>query len=66
MSTGAKRKGVFTMKKYRIVENIDSWIGNQPANDETLIIDQKELERLAREWEKPIAELMEDLEEIEN
>jgi hypothetical protein len=54
------------MKKYRIVENIDSWIGNQPANDETLIIDQKELERLAREWEKPIAELMQDLEEIEN
>jgi hypothetical protein len=66
MSTGTKRKGVFTMKKYRIVENIDSWIGNQPANDETLIIDQKELERLAREWEKPIAELMQDLEEIEN
>jgi hypothetical protein len=66
MSTGTKCKGVFTMKKYRIVENIDSWIGNQPANDETLIIDQKELERLAREWEKPIAELMEDLEEIEN
>jgi hypothetical protein len=54
------------MKKYRIVENIDSWIGNQPANDETLIIDQKELERLAREWEKPIDELMQDLEEIES
>jgi hypothetical protein len=61
-----KNKEWIAMKKYRIVENIDSWIGNQPANDETLIIDQKELERLAREWEKPISELMEDLEEIEN
>ena len=34
------------------------------ATEETTIIDQQELERLAREWEKPIEELMQDLEEI--
>ena len=53
------------MKKYKIINNLDSWVGNQPATEETTIISQQELERLAREWEKPIEELMQDLEEID-
>ena len=54
------------MKKYRIVRNYDEWgFDVDVPNEENTIIDQEELERLSREWEKPIEELMDDLEEME-
>lgn len=53
------------MKKYRIINNIEGWLGNQSPTEENLTIDEAELKRLSQEWEKPIDELMEDLEEIE-
>ena len=52
------------MKKYRIVKNFDSWFNVDVPNDENTIIDEDELNRLANDWEKPVEELMEDLEEI--
>ena len=35
------------------------------ANEENTIITEGELRELSKAWEKPIEELMEDLEEIE-
>ena len=52
------------MKTYRIVRNYDSWFNVDVPNDENTIIDEDELKRLANDWEKPVEELMEDLEEI--
>lgn len=52
------------MTKYRIVKNIEGWLGVLTPTDENTIIDEDELNRLSVEWEKPIEELMEDLEEI--
>ena len=52
------------MKKYRIVRNYDSWFNVDVPNDDNTIIDEDELNRLANDWEKPIEELMEDLEEV--
>ena len=52
------------MKKYRIVDNLGMWLGNQPPTDENTIIDEKELARLANEWGKDAKDLLQDLEEI--
>lgn len=52
------------MKKYRIVKNYDSWFNVDVPDDENTIIDEDELKRLANDWEKPVEELMEDLEEV--
>lgn len=53
------------MKKYRIVKNYDSWFCVDVPNEENTIITEEELQELSKEWEKPIEELMDDLEEIE-
>ena len=53
------------MKQYRIVKNIEGWLGGQTPNNENIIIDEDELKRLSNDWEKPIEELMDDLEEVE-
>lgn len=52
------------MKKYRIVRNYDRWFNVDVPNDENTIIDEDELKRLANDWEKPVEELIADLEEI--
>lgn len=52
------------MKKYRIVKNIESWLGVENPTNENTIIDEDELKRLSNDWEKPVEELMADLEEI--
>lgn len=50
------------MKQYRIKpEYYDLW-GAYEGMD---IVDDEEIKRLAYEWEMPIAELMEQVEEIE-
>ena len=54
------------MKKYRIVRNYDSWFNVDVPNDENTIITEEELRELSKVWEKPIEELMEDLEEVNN
>ena len=51
------------MKEYKLVDNIELW---GPEAYYGLVIDEKELNRLAREWDKDIEALMEDLEEIED
>ena len=51
------------MKKYRIVKNYDSWFCVDVPNEENTIITEEELQELSKEWEKPIEELMDDLEE---
>lgn len=51
------------MKKYRIVKNFENWLGCEAPNNDNIIIDEDELKRLAGEWEKPVAELLDDLEE---
>ena len=50
------------MRKYRIVKNLDSWLGNQIPDEENTIITEKELWDLARSWDKDVDTLMEDLE----
>ena len=52
------------MKKYRIVQNYDSWFNVDVPDDDNTISGEDELNRLANDWEKPVEELMEDLEEI--
>lgn len=52
------------MKTYKIISNQEKWLGNQEPTDENLTIDEQELNRLAAEWDKPIDELMEDLQEV--
>ena len=52
------------MKKYRIVKNIEGWLGVEHPTEENTIIDEDELKRLSNDWEKPVEELMADLEEI--
>ena len=60
-----RKDGGRVMKKYRIVKNYDEWgFDVDVPNDENTIIDEDELKRLANDWEKPVEELMEDLEEI--
>ena len=54
------------MKKHRIVRNYDSWFNVDVPNDENTIITEEELRELSKVWEKPIEELMEDLEEVNN
>lgn len=54
------------MKTYRIINNLDSWIGNQIPNDENTVITEEELQNLSVSWGKDIEELMEDLEEKED
>lgn len=55
------------MKKYRIVKNYDEWgYDVDVPNEENTIIDEDELKRLSNDWEKPIEELMDDLEEVSN
>lgn len=53
------------MKTYRIINNIDNWIGNQIPDDENTVITEEELKNLSVSWGKDIADLMEDLEEEE-
>ncbi len=51
--------------KYRIIKNFDEWLWNLIPNEKNTIITEEELQELSKGWEKPIEELMEDLEEIE-
>lgn len=52
-----------SMKAYKIKEEyLDRWGEDVTADD---IVTQEELERLASEWEIPVEELMEQLEEID-
>ena len=52
----ADMKEANTMK-YRIIEDkLDTW-----GADTDTVIDMNEVERLSREWEKPVNELMQDL-----
>ena len=53
------------MKKYRIVKNIEGWLGVERPTEENTIVTEEEVQELSKEWEKPIEELMDDLEEIE-
>lgn len=51
------------MKKYRIIEEyLDNW-GEDVTAD--YVVTREEVERLASEWEVPVDELLEQLEEIE-
>ena len=52
------------MKKYKVKEEYnDCWGNDIPENGE-IIVDDAEIERLAKEWECTIEELMEQVEEI--
>lgn len=53
------------MKKYRIVQNLDSWLGNQIPDEGNTIITEKELLDLARSWGKEVDDLLEDLEDVD-
>ena len=53
------------MKQYRIVKNIENWLGIEKPTDENTIVTEEEVQELSKEWEKPIEELMDDLEEME-
>ncbi len=53
------------MKKYRIVKNIENWLGVERPTDENTIISEDEVKALSQEWEVPIKELMNDLEELD-
>lgn len=53
------------MKQYRIVKNYDEWFNVDVPNEENTIVTEEEVQELSKEWEKPIEELMDDLEEIE-
>lgn len=52
------------MKQYRIVKNIEGWLGVEHPTEENTIITEDELQELSKVWEKPIEELMDDLEEV--
>ena len=54
------------MKKYKIIKNFDAWLACDVPNEENTIITEEELHDLSISWEKPIKELMNDLEVIEN
>lgn len=55
------------MRLYRVVKNVYNWIGNAPVDDvENVIIDEDELNRLSQGWDRPISELLNDLEEVED
>lgn len=53
------------MKKYRIIKNFENWLGCQAPDSDNTIIDGDELKRLSDDWGKPVDELMDDLEEVE-
>ena len=54
------------MKKYRIIKNVYDWIGNIEVEDvNNVIVDEDELTRLSQGWGRPVSELLEDLEEVE-
>ena len=57
-----KKEEEKTMKTYHIKPDYLSQWGEECTED--TVITQDELERLAAEWEKPVGELMEQLEEI--
>ena len=52
------------MKKYRIVKNIECWLGVEHPTEENTIVTEEEVQELSKAWEKPIEELMDDLEEV--
>ena len=52
------------MKQYRIVNNIENWLGVEYPTEENTIVTEEEVQELSKAWEKPIEELMDDLEEI--
>lgn len=52
------------MKKYRIVKNIENWLGVERPTDENTIISEDEVKELSQEWEVPVEKLMNDLEEL--
>lgn len=58
-------KGENTMKTYKIKpEYLDLWEGGDTPSDPDRIITEDELNELSAEWEKPIEELLQQLEEI--
>jgi hypothetical protein len=48
------------MKQYRVIDEYVSMWGD----DDEIIVDSKEIERLSREWEVPVELLLEQVEEI--
>lgn len=53
------------MKTYKIKpEYLDLWEGGDTPSDPDRIITEDELNELSVEWEKPIEELLQQLEEI--
>lgn len=53
------------MKTYKIKpEYLDLWEGGDTPSDPDRIITEDELNELSAEWEKPIEELLQQLEEI--
>ena len=53
------------MAKYKIIKNFELWLPYDVPNDENVIIEDDELKRLSKDWEKTIDELKNDLEKIE-
>lgn len=53
------------MKKYKIVKNIEGWLGVEHPTEVNTIVTEEEVQELSKAWEKPIEELMDDLEEVE-
>lgn len=53
------------MKQYKVKpEYLDNWLAHGDSSDE-VIVDENEINRLAREWGMTVDELMEQVEEIE-
>lgn len=62
--TGTEREEKRTVKNYKVkTEYLDSWLAHGDSADE-VIVDEDEINRLAREWGVTVDELMEQVEEI--
>ena len=48
------------MKQYRVIDEYVSMWGD----DDEIIVDSKEIERLSREWDVPVELLLEQVEEL--
>lgn len=58
-----KLRGEGTMKQYRVKpEYLDNWLAHGDSADE-VIVDENEINRLAREWGMSVEDLMEQVEE---
>lgn len=60
----SEREEKRTVKKYKVkTEYLDSWLAHGDSADE-VIVDEDEINRLAREWGVTVDKLMEQVEEI--